>query len=74
MSTTTSTGSDILRIQKGCCRPPTCFARFHRGAFGLVLAEAMACGVPIIGRSGSLPEVVEEGNRDYLCHHATQKA
>lgn len=31
-------------------------------AFGLVLAEAMACGVPVVGsRSGSLGEVVEEG-------------
>jgi glycosyltransferase involved in cell wall biosynthesis len=31
-------------------------------AFGLVLAEAMACGVPIVGsRHGSLPEVVREG-------------
>lgn len=30
-------------------------------AFGLVLAEAMACRVPIVGsRSGSLPEVVAE--------------
>lgn len=30
-------------------------------AFGLVLAEAMACGAVIVGsRSGSLPEVVEE--------------
>ena len=36
-------------------------------AFGLVLAEAMACGVPIIGtRSGSLPEVVEEGKTGLL--------
>lgn len=30
-------------------------------AFGLVLAEAMACGVAVVGsRSGSIPEVVEE--------------
>jgi len=36
-------------------------------AFGLVLAEAMACGVPIVGtRSGSLPEVVEEGKSGLL--------
>lgn len=36
-------------------------------AFGLVLAEAMACGVPIVGtRSGSLPEVVEEGKTGLL--------
>lgn len=31
-------------------------------AFGLVLAEAMACGVPIVGsRSGAIPELVEHG-------------
>jgi glycosyltransferase involved in cell wall biosynthesis len=36
-------------------------------AFGLVLAEAMACGVPIVGtRSGSLPEVVDEGKTGLL--------
>jgi L-malate glycosyltransferase len=36
-------------------------------AFGLVLAEAMACGVPVVGsRSGSIPEVVEEGRTGLL--------
>jgi len=36
-------------------------------AFGLVLAEAMACGVPIVGsRSGSLLEVVAEGRTGLL--------
>jgi glycosyltransferase involved in cell wall biosynthesis len=36
-------------------------------AFGLVLAEAMACGVPIVGsRSGSLPEVVVDGFTGFL--------
>lgn len=36
-------------------------------AFGLVLAEAMACGVPIVGsRNGSLLEVVDEGKTGLL--------
>jgi glycosyltransferase involved in cell wall biosynthesis len=36
-------------------------------AFGLVLAEAMACGVPVVGsRSGSIMEVVEDGRTGIL--------
>jgi len=36
-------------------------------AFGLVLAEAMACGVPVVGScSGSLGEVVKEGQTGLL--------
>ena len=36
-------------------------------AFGLVLAEAMACGVPIVGsRSGAIPEIVEDGTTGLL--------
>jgi len=36
-------------------------------AFGLVLAEAMACGAPVVGtRSGSLPEVVADGKTGLL--------
>lgn len=36
-------------------------------AFGLVLAEAMACGVPIVGsESGAIPEIVEDGVTGFL--------
>ena len=36
-------------------------------AFGLVLAEAMACGVPIVGtRSGGMPEIVTNGENGWL--------
>lgn len=44
-------------------------------AFGLVLAEAMACGVPIVGsRHGSLPEVVVEGKTGLLVTPLDAKA
>ncbi len=36
-------------------------------AFGLVLTEAMACGVPVVGsRSGAIPEIVEDGETGIL--------
>jgi len=44
-------------------------------AFGLVLAEAMACGVPVVGsRSGSLPEVVADGVTGLLATPLDPKA
>lgn len=36
--------------------------------FGLVMAEAMACGTPVIGfRRGAIPEVVDHEVTGYLC-------
>ena len=36
--------------------------------FGIVMAEALACGTPVIGyRRGAVPEVVEHGATGFLC-------
>jgi glycosyltransferase involved in cell wall biosynthesis len=36
--------------------------------FGLVMAEALACGTPVIAlRDGSVPEVVEDGVTGFIC-------
>lgn len=36
--------------------------------FGIVMAEALACGTPVIGMNrGSVPEVVEHGITGYVC-------
>jgi N-acetyl-alpha-D-glucosaminyl L-malate synthase BshA len=40
----------------------------EKESFGLVLLEAMACGVPCIGtRIGGIPEVIIDGETGFLC-------
>jgi len=40
----------------------------EKESFGLVLLEAMACGVPCIGtNAGGIPEVIIEGETGYTC-------
>jgi L-malate glycosyltransferase len=40
----------------------------EKESFGLVLLEAMACGVPCIGTNiGGIPEVIQEGRTGFLC-------
>ena len=39
-------------------------------AFGIVMAEALACGTPVIGFArGSVPEVVREGVNGFVCRN-----
>ena len=41
--------------------------------FGIVMAEALACGTPVIGlRRGSVPEVVEHGVNGFVCNSAEE--
>jgi glycosyltransferase involved in cell wall biosynthesis len=36
--------------------------------FGIVMAEALACGTPVVGlRRGSVPEIVEDGVTGFVC-------
>ncbi len=40
--------------------------------FGLVMAEALACGTPVLAfRSGSAAEIVEHGRTGFLCNDVT---
>ncbi|MGA7326113.1 MAG: glycosyltransferase family 4 protein [Rhodomicrobium sp.] len=43
--------------------------------FGMVMAEAMACGTPVIGlRRGAVPEVVDDGLTGFVCESADEMA
>jgi glycosyltransferase involved in cell wall biosynthesis len=43
--------------------------------FGIVMAEALACGTPVIGFArGSVPEVVRDGVNGYLCRTVDEAA
>lgn len=43
--------------------------------FGIVMAEALACGTPVIGlRRGSLPEIVEQGVNGFVCDSLDEMA
>jgi N-acetyl-alpha-D-glucosaminyl L-malate synthase BshA len=44
------------------------FLLSEKESFGLVLLEAMACGVPCIGTNiGGIPEVIVDGETGYIC-------
>jgi glycosyltransferase involved in cell wall biosynthesis len=46
----------------------TLFPIRWREPFGLVMAESLACGTPVIAvRSGSVPEVVRTGETGFIC-------
>jgi glycosyltransferase involved in cell wall biosynthesis len=41
--------------------------------FGLVMAEALACGTPVIAlRDGSVPEVIEDGVTGFICSNESE--
>lgn len=43
--------------------------------FGMVMAEALACGTPVIGlRRGAVPEVVQDGYNGFVCESIEEMA
>ena len=42
-------------------------------AFGIVVAEAMACGTPVIGYArGAVPEIIRHGVTGFVCHNVEE--
>lgn len=53
----------------------TLFPIHWREPFGLVMAESMACGTPVIAyRQGSVPEVVVDGKTGFICDSLDEAA
>jgi glycosyltransferase involved in cell wall biosynthesis len=51
------------------------FPTMYEEPFGIVMAEAMACGTPVIGsRRGAVPEVVREGINGFTCETVEEGA
>jgi len=43
--------------------------------FGIVMAEALACGTPVVGlRRGSVPEIVQDGINGFVCGSVEEMA
>lgn len=41
--------------------------------FGIVMAEALACGTPVIGlRRGAIPEIVQDGVNGFVCENVEE--
>jgi glycosyltransferase involved in cell wall biosynthesis len=41
--------------------------------FGIVMAEALSCGTPVIGfNKGSVPEVVKNGKNGFIVHNTNE--
>lgn len=78
-------GSAVLRYV-GFLSDPEKVARFYQAsdlylhaakseAFGLVMVEAQACGVPVVATAvGGIPEVVEDGHTGFLVHQGDSEA
>lgn len=62
--------NDLLRSAAALLFPITC-----KEAFGIVMAESMACGTPVIASpSGSVPEIVRDGVNGFVAADVEEAA
>ncbi|WP_432984178.1 glycosyltransferase [Dactylosporangium sp. CA-233914] len=56
-------------------RPRALLMPSHHESFGLIIIEALACGVPVIGlRRGAIPEIIVDGRTGFLVDDVDQMA